>query len=148
MSSADSTSHCRQRSVELEQQVEAAQGEAAKALARLEQQAAEHEAAQAAAAARITGAGWLGGAGICACGQHFTWACAWASLCSCVNSVSAAHRPCCRACLPAAALAAAAELQTELESRAGRVRELQQAQEKLQVGGCRASLQAHAHSQC
>ena len=40
------------------------------------------------------------------------------------------------ASLFAAALAAAAELHVELESRAGRVRELQHAQEKLQVGGC------------
>ena len=56
-------SHCRERSVELEQQLEAVQGETAQAQARLEQQAAEHEAAQTAAAARIAGVSWHGSMG-------------------------------------------------------------------------------------
>ena len=120
--------------------MQALQRELHDARAELEREQAQHEAAQSAAGIRLSGGrsrAAAPAAGFClqafdikqqrstgggACMFH-TWHMA--------RSPIPQHACCCW--LPAAALKAASEMQTELEGRAGRARELQQAQDKLQV---------------
>lgn len=109
----------------------------------MQRQQAEHEAAQAAGAARIAGEGnegrvqTVGMCSWCAAGGCLVWgqgtqAKQSPTRCSIVRS------------LAAAALKAAEELQAELDRRSARSAELQAAQEKLQVGVKAYS----AHSGC